>query len=193
MGAAVLVDATHSAGILPICASRLGLDYVVSAAYKHLLCPRGVAFMSVREASWGKVLPAAASWRSAADPYAHYYGPDLPVLSKTAAQYDVSLAWHAWVGAVPSLEFLCSVEAGQRQQWAVGLAKNLADQLGLPETRSSLVTVPVLDGDHTREALGARRIKTSGRGHEVRVSFHLYNDASDVAKVGEVLLPFVHI
>ena len=133
VGAAVLVDATHSAGILPIWASRLGVDYVVCAAYKHLLCPRGVAFMSVREAAWGKGLPAAASWRSAADPYAHYYGPDLPVLSRTAAQYDVSLAWHAWVGAVPSLEFLRSVEAGQRQQWVVGLAKNLADRLGLPE------------------------------------------------------------
>ena len=193
VGAAVLVDATHSGGILPIWASRLGLDYVVCAAYKHLLCPRGVAFMSVREAAWGKVLPAAASWRSAADPYAHYYGPDLPVLSRTAAQYDVSLGWHAWVGAVPSLEFLRSVEAGQRQQWVVGLAKNLADHLGLPETRSSIVTVPVVDGAQVREALGARRIKTSGRGHEVRVSFHLYNDDSDVANVAEVLLPFVRI
>ena len=62
-----------------------------------------------------------------------------------------------------------------------------------PSTRSSIVTVPVVDGAQVREALGARRIKTSGRGHEVRVSFHLYNDDSDVANVAEVLLPFVRI
>ena len=41
VGAQVLVDASHSTGILPLAAERLQIDFVVAAAYKHLLCPRG--------------------------------------------------------------------------------------------------------------------------------------------------------
>jgi len=37
----VLLDATHSAGVLPIEMARRGIDVVVAAGYKHLLCPRG--------------------------------------------------------------------------------------------------------------------------------------------------------
>jgi selenocysteine lyase/cysteine desulfurase len=191
VGASVLVDATHAAGILPVRAKAIGLDYVLCAAYKHLLCPRGVAFMCVGQEHWDSILPMAASWRSAEDPYAHYYGPDLAVLAATAARFDVSLAWHAWVGAVAALEFLCSVDGAQRQDWAVGLASAVAKPLDLPATGSSVLTVPVSDGDRAREELTRWGIKASGRGDSIRVSFHLYNDQNDAAKVVECLLPFV--
>lgn len=45
-GAQLLLDTTQSCGWLPLDVSAI--DYVVCAAYKWLLCPRGVAFLSVR-------------------------------------------------------------------------------------------------------------------------------------------------
>ena len=143
VGAAVLVDATHAAGVLPVDAEALGLDYVLVAAYKHLLCPRGVALMRVARERWehgagpGRVV---ALGRRRLRPLLR---PELADLAPTAARYDVSLAWHAWVGAVPALEFLAGVPAGERRDWCVGLADEAAKLLGLPPTGSSVLAVPV--------------------------------------------------
>jgi selenocysteine lyase/cysteine desulfurase len=193
VGAAVLVDATHAAGVLPVEADRLGLDYVVAAAYKHLLCPRGVAFLRLARSRWPALAPWAASWRSAGAPYDHYYGPDLGDLAASAARFDVSLAWHAWVGAEASLRFLCSVPAAERLAWCAGLASALADRLGLPATGSSLLTVPFSDGVAARAELRRRRITASGRGGQVRISFHLYNDDQDMVAVAAALEPWVAV
>ncbi|GIF62590.1 hypothetical protein Ais01nite_06250 [Asanoa ishikariensis] len=191
VGAAVLVDATHAAGVLPVDAEALGLDYVLVAAYKHLLCPRGVAFMRVARERWEQVPALVASWRSAGDAYAHYYGPALADLAPTAARYDVSLAWHAWVGAVPALEFLAGVPAGERRDWCVGLADEAAKLLGLPPTGSSVLAVPVTEG--APAALRAANIVTSvpptGAAALIRLSFHLYNDLSQARLVADVLAP----
>jgi len=188
VGARVLLDSTHAAGVLPVDADRLGIDFVVVAAYKHLLCPRGVAFLRVAAGSQD-VVPVAASWRSASDPYRTYYGQELSDLASSAARFDVSLAWHPWLGAVQSLEFLTSVPAAERQDWCAGLASELAAELGLPPTGSSVLTVPVGDGAAARADLRAAGIKVSGHGERVRLSFHLYNDHDDVAAVVSQLRP----
>ena len=93
-GARVLVDATHSAGILPVDAARHGIHYVVAAAYKHLLCPRGVAFLRVAPGEFAQTLPIAGSWRAAREPYGYFYGPELSDLAPTAARYDVAPGDH---------------------------------------------------------------------------------------------------
>jgi selenocysteine lyase/cysteine desulfurase len=191
VGASLLVDATHSAGILPIDSAGLGLDVVISAAYKHLLCPRGVCLMRIAPDRWPLTPAIHASWRSAAEPYSHYYGGDLSVLSPNAARFDVSLAWHAWVGAEASLAFLSGVQATDRRDWCIGLANSLAAQLGIAPTGSSLVRVPVVRGDEARAALRHEGIVGSGRDSYTRLSFHLYNDKDDVDRAAQVLTPYV--
>jgi selenocysteine lyase/cysteine desulfurase len=157
--ARVLVDATYTAGILPVDADELGLDYVVAAAYKHLLCPRDAAFMRIARQRWSPTPPPAASWRSAADPYGHYYGGDLSALAPTAARFDVSLAWHAWVGGERSLAFLTNIPLAQRQRWCVGLADELAVRLHLAPTESSLISVRVHRNLQARAALRRLRMQ----------------------------------
>jgi selenocysteine lyase/cysteine desulfurase len=191
VGAKVLVDATHAAGILPIPSAALGLDFVLAAAYKHLLCPRGVALMRIAPAWWSATPSIVASWRSTADVYARYYGPGLDDLAPAAARFDVSLAWHAWVGAEQSFGFLDEVDAAERAEWCVGLASRLADRLGIPPTGSSIVSVPVHEAARVRARLQAARIRVSGKGSRVRVSFHLYNTEAEMHAVAELLAPFV--
>jgi selenocysteine lyase/cysteine desulfurase len=192
-GARVLLDATHSAGILPIDAAVLGLDYVAAAAYKHLLCPRGVAFFRVAPARQEQTPAIAASWRSTNAPYKTYFGQQLTDLAAGAARYDVSLAWHPWLGAEHSLAFLRETTVEQRRDWSVGLADELAKRLGITRTGSSVVAVPLLAGrgDDARRALRTAKIAASGRDERIRLSFHLYNDVQDVERAAEVLGPFV--
>lgn len=186
-GTRIMLDATHSAGVLPIEAARHGIHYVAAAAYKHLLSPRGVAFLGISPSVLSDAVPLAASWRAACRPYDFYYGPDLSDLAPTAARFDVSLAWHAWLGAAESLAFLSSIPAQARRDWCVGLAEDLADRLGIPATGSSVLTLSVSDPVAARGDLRANGITTSGRGDLLRLSFHLYNGTDEVTAVARLL------
>jgi selenocysteine lyase/cysteine desulfurase len=187
-GAMVVVDATHSAGILPLEIRRGGLDIVYFAAYKHLLCPRGVAFMWVAAKHHDRLRPYAASWRSTASPYASYYGAELDDLAPSAARFDLSLAWHAWIGARESLRFLLSIPEEDRRSWCVGLASELADSLDLPATGSSILGIPVAAHDReVRELLQSAGVVASMPLGQVRVSFHVYNTPADLETVASVL------
>jgi len=188
VGARVVIDATHAAGLLPIDASSRGLDIVVAAAYKHLLCPRGVAFARISPAAQRAYAPVSASWVSVAP--RTYYGGDTGALAPDARRFDVSLAWHAWVGAVESLRFLNAIPAEERRRWTVGLASDLASRLGLAATGSSFLSVPVRvpPGELTRR-LAEADVAASIRSGEVRVAFHVYNTPTDVDYVAGVLEP----
>jgi selenocysteine lyase/cysteine desulfurase len=188
-GARVLLDATHSAGVLDLDVGDPPVDYLVAAAYKHLLSPRGVAFMAVARDAWDALPPLASSWRSAAEPYASYYGGDLTDLASSAARFDVSLAWHAWVGARESLTLLASSDAAAREAWCVGLAEAFADALGVSATGSTLVGFPVEDTAAARDALRAAGVSASFPRGGARVSFHVYNDESDVATAAAAFAP----
>jgi selenocysteine lyase/cysteine desulfurase len=183
VGARVLVDATHAVPFVPIDSP---VDYLVCAAYKHLLSPRGVAFLYVRKQLWDSVPPLFANWRSASTPYGHYYGGPLDI-APNAARFDVSLAWFAWAGASVSLELLCRWQADGLLEQVVGLARRLAAQLGLPVPAGSVISVPVGDAEAVREALSAAGIKAAVRAAGVRLSPHVYNTAEQIDRAAEVL------
>jgi selenocysteine lyase/cysteine desulfurase len=190
-GALSVVDITHSAGIVPLELSRRPLDVLVGAAYKHLLCPRGVAFMRVAPELCDRLAPFAAGWRATSAPYASYYGASLGDLAAGAARFDISLAWHPWVGARESLRFLLGVPANVREEWCVGLASALAERLGVPPTGSSVVGVPVRPNSDVGAALTEAQIVASMPLGVVRVSFHIYNDPREVQSIATALAPFV--
>jgi selenocysteine lyase/cysteine desulfurase len=190
-GALLLVDVTHSAGLLPLAIERRSLDVVVGAAYKHLLCPRGVAFMRVAPEHWGRLQPFAASWRSVASPYATFYGGTFDDLAAGAARFDISLNWHGWVGARESLRLLLQIPEHLREGWTVGLASRLAEELDVPRTGSSILGVSVAPGGAVQSALRAAGIVVSRPLGLVRASFHVYNKSGDVDEIAAVLRPFV--
>jgi selenocysteine lyase/cysteine desulfurase len=187
-GARVVLDATHAAGVLPIDAAARGLDVVVAAAYKHLLCPRGVAFARIAPEAQRFYAPVSASWVSV-EPR-RYYGSAVDKLAPDARRFDVSLAWHAWVGAVESLRFLNAIPAEERCSWCLSLASELAERVGVEPTGSSFLSVPVgVPLDRLTRRLAEADVAAAIRAGEVRVSFHVYNTEADVDYVADVLRP----
>jgi selenocysteine lyase/cysteine desulfurase len=189
--ARVLVDATHSAGILDLDVHAQGIDFLVAAAYKHLLCPRGVAFLYVARDRWDDLVPYTSSWRSAADPYGSYYGGDLSDLAPGAPRFDVSLAWHAWVGAEESLSLLHEIDANGREQWAVGLATRFAAELDVEPTGTSIVGFSVEDAGEARAALADAGVVASFPRGAARVSFHVYNTEEDLELAAAASKPLI--
>jgi len=190
VGAQVLLDATHGTPFVRLDHVIDRIDYVLVAAYKHLLCPRGVAFMVLRDDHVGRLPPTMASWRASDAPYTSFFGGPL-TLANAAAQYDASLAWHPWVGAAESLELLVEWQAAGALEEPLALARALADRLGIPWGGGTLVCPQINDADTVRAALEEHRIKAAFRGTAIRFSTHVYNDDADIERAAAAISPLV--
>jgi selenocysteine lyase/cysteine desulfurase len=184
VGAQTLIDATHA---VPFVGVDPRADFVVCAAYKHLLSPRGVAFFTVGRQHWDSLPAWLANWRSTSDPYHVYYGGPLDQ-APSAARFDVSLAWHAWAGAAESLQLLAEWQARGLLAEPVALARRLAERLGLPRPVGSIISVPVEDAELVREELTQAGIRAAVRAGSVRLSTHVYNSADDVDRAYSALV-----
>ncbi|MBI2780949.1 MAG: aminotransferase class V-fold PLP-dependent enzyme [Chloroflexi bacterium] len=190
VGAQVLLDATHGVPFVPLGDVIDRIDYVVVAAYKHLLCPRGVAFLAVREDHIGRLPPIFSNWRSSDAPYSHFFGGPL-ALAGGAAQYDVSFGWITWIGAAASLELLVDWQAAGALDESVALARDLAGRLEIPWGGGTLVCPPIDDPDRVRAALAEHRLKAAFRGTALRLSTHVYNDTADIDRAAAIVAPLL--
>jgi selenocysteine lyase/cysteine desulfurase len=175
-GARVLIDTTQATGWMPT--TELEADMIVCHSYKWLCAPRGAAFAAFSDRAMAELTPLAAGWYSGTDPWASCYGPDLH-LADDAGRFDLSPAWHAWVGAEAALGLAASLDAEEVRTYDVGLANAFRERLGLEASDSAIVTWPDAEGDDLA-ALTAAGITASGRAGRARVAFHLWNDDEDV-------------
>lgn len=190
VGARVLVDATQAIPFVPLAPFIDRIDYLVAAAYKHLLCPRGVAFLALRPERVAELPPLAANWRAADEPYGRYFGGPL-TLAPDARRLDVSLPWLPWIGAVESLRLLEEWTPSGAFTEVVDLARELAALLGVRWTGASLVCAPIDDPDAARTALAAAGIRASVRGTAIRLAPHVYTTRDDVERAVAVLGPLI--
>jgi selenocysteine lyase/cysteine desulfurase len=174
-GAMTVVDATQACGWLPLDGRRY--DVVVCAAYKWLMSPRGTAFMAVRPERLASIVPHAAGWYAAEDPYTTYFGPPLR-LAASARRLDTSPAWHCWVGAAPALELIREIGVPAIHAHDVGLANRFRAGVGLPPGNSAIVSV---DLPGAAERLQRAGVISAVRGGRLRTSWHVYNTDEDVA------------
>ena len=184
------VDASQALGSLPLDLRALGVDYASCAAYKWLCCPRGVAFFYVREGLWQEPQALTASWRGGDDPYGRYYGTDL-ALAEDATRFDVSLAWHPWVGARHALDALVTLGDRARFELGNGAARHFTRRLGLETPPAGIVTLSVSDGTAVAAEAERRGLRISARAGGARVSFHFYNTPEQADLAAEVLAPYL--
>jgi selenocysteine lyase/cysteine desulfurase len=179
-GARVLLDVTQAAGWYPL---RLDwADWVVGAAYKWQLSPRGAAWMACGPEALERTTAHAANWYAGENPWDSVYG--LPLRSAAdARRLDLSPTWCSHVGAAVALPWLASLDATEVRAHCVGLADALLDGLGLPPAGSAIVSLDVPDVAR----LAAAGVRSSVRAGRTRLAFHLYNTVEDVEQVLEAL------
>jgi selenocysteine lyase/cysteine desulfurase len=190
-GAQLLVDATQAIPFTPLQPWLAEIDFLVCHGYKHLLCPRGVAFFHVREDRWQTVSPWLANWRSGDPTYGHSYGGGFTDLAPDARRFDVSLAWHAWAGAEPSMSLLVEWQKQGLLQEVNALARRLAAGLGRPEPSSSIVSVKVEDAEAAERSLADSGIRCAARGGNIRLAPHIYNSEEDIDRAVSALARYL--
>ena len=181
-GAEVLLDTTQATGWLPVQADRFA--FTVGGGYKWLLAPRGTCFFTVRTDMADRIVPQTAGWYAGADPWSSIYSGPLR-LAEDARRFDVSPAWHSWVGQAASLQFLLEVGRDALHAHATGLANRLRSSLGLPEGDSAIVSLAV--DDDVADRLRAADVTASVRAGRLRLSFHVHNTDADADRAADVL------
>lgn len=187
-GARTLVDASQSAGWLPLAADQD--DYTVAVTFKWLTCPRGITFLVVPQ-DLGGLTPVFAGWVAGEKPWDSCYGP-VAELADSARRFDESPSLFSYAGARHSLALIEEIGAESIRRHNLALADRFRaglDRTGagrlVPAPGSAIVSVPGLG--HRRDELGRAGIELSDRAGNLRAAFHLYNSAADVDRLLDVL------
>ena len=183
VGALTLVDLTQATGWLPVDAAAD--DITVCGTYKWLCSPRGTALMTVRPEVAGHLRPLFAGWYAGESIWDSVYGPEM-FLAADARRFDVSPAWYTWLGTAPALEAFADADLQELHRHAAGLADQVRERLGLEPTGSAILALPDPQGA-LRRRLAEAGLAVAGRGGNVRLSFHVWNDPEDAARAGDVL------
>ena len=163
----VLIDVSQAAGWQPL---RLDwAQFVVGAAYKWLLAPRGAAWMAVRRDALPDIVPQVANWSGAEDIWSGLYG--LPLrLASDARRLDSSPVWFAQRGAAVSLSWLAGLDLTAVREHCVGLADATLAGLGLYPRGSAIISLD-LTAQATRRLIRAgAQVSTRRRPYPIVIS-----------------------
>ncbi len=191
VGATLVLDATQSAGVVPLDAPGLGVDVVVSSGYKWLCSAPGAGVCYLRRDLWEELDPPFVGWKSTEDAFA-FDATTIPLanaarrLEYSTPAYAAGAALTAAVGYLLDLGIENVLEhdlalAAELREGLVGLG---ADVLTPAEDdgRAGIVIArfPGHDGPAIAGALAEQSVIISPRLGAVRFSLHHFNDSSDV-------------
>ena len=197
-GAALVLDLTQSLGVLPFDLHAIQPDFAVSACYKWLLGPYtiGALYADLRHQS-GEALEENWIVRDRAEDFARLvdYADDYAV---GARRFD--MGERSGFQLVPAANACLAqiLEWGPQQISETLLAKTTAiaeavAPLGLRDATPDraphylCLSLPDTAPSDLVTRLGARNIHVSQRGDRLRVTPHLYNDETDIARFVDAL------
>ncbi len=191
-GAALVVDATHGAGITPIDVRSLDPDFLVFPTYKWVLGPYGRAFLYVaRRHQDGVPLEQTAAGRRAINservPYLQdtAYVPDARRFDMGERDHFISLEMAA-IGMEMVAAWGRAAILERLRHLTDALAEGLRGTgVTVPEPRVRAPHVLSLGfpsgmPDGLVERLAARQVHAARRLGRLRISPHVYNDDADV-------------
>lgn len=194
-GISLLLDASHSLGVVPVDASKCAM--VVSASYKWLLGPYGVGIVVWNRDRLPDFVPGTVGWRSVPSIFTEDRFDEWNLYSD-ARRFQTgapALAEIAALGAaVHQLQDLGATRIEQHALTLSGLAHDALTSLGLEvvtprsdEARAGNVAFLHPRGKDFADALERRGVYVWGDDGRVRASFHVMNDVTDIAKLTDAV------
>lgn len=200
VGAALVVDASQSMGVLPLDMDAVRPDFLVSVGYKWLMGPYSVAY-----------LYAAPKWRDAGVPLENSWltragSEDFAGLVDYTDEFRAG-ARRFDMGEFPHFVLAPMAIAGLEQvlEWGVdNIQASLARLTRLVEEGVAGLASTALPAERRvghmigirfpgalppgiGQALSDARVYVGVRGDALRIAPHLYNDASDIGRLFDVL------
>ncbi len=192
-GATLVVDATQSAGMVPIDVRAADVDVLITGGYKWLCSAFGAALCYLRPELAEDFVPPIVGWKSTVDPPA-FDATRMPLAEGARRMQYSTSAYPSGIALRASIEYLLGFGIDRIMAHDLRLAGLLWD--GLRDLGGVLITPPGDDGrgsivgarfpGRRPEAL-VRRLIEAGvvagpRLDAVRFSPHLYNEDRDVER-----------
>jgi selenocysteine lyase/cysteine desulfurase len=192
-GALLIIDATQSAGQVPVDVAATGVDALITGSYKWLCSTFGAAACYLGPALLREFRPPLVGWRSTEHPYAldaHW----LP-LAATARRMEYStMSYASAIAFGRAIRYVTSLAIEEVAAHNGQLAGRLIDGLTErgaklltprdPQRRAGTVTArfPGRDGEAIAAELTRRGVIVSPRVGSTRFSMHFYNNSDDVGR-----------
>jgi selenocysteine lyase/cysteine desulfurase len=180
------VDAYQSAGTVPLDVNALGADVVAAGTVKYLLGSAGLAFLFVRRGLIGELRPTATGWFADEDVFAMDDRDYSPASTAARFQSGTPPVPNIYAGLV-GLRLVLEAGVERTAEHVAGLAsaleagvRELGGTVVTPDRRGALLCVESSDAQALVDELAAAGVVASWRDRSVRLSFHFYNDESDV-------------
>lgn len=189
--ALLVVDATQSAGAVPIDAPACGVDALVTGGYKWLCGPFGAAVMYLAPHLQDQLDPGLVGFRSHKDMWD--LQADRVEFPATAQRFEYStMAFGCAIGLARSIEYIVDVGVERIFSYNKYLANLLIE--GLEERNVEIISprkeaeqtsivaarFPGKDPSELARKLKAAKVMVSARKDFVRFSPHLFNQPADI-------------
>src|ERR1700726_3113837 len=188
-GARVLLDCYQSVGSLDIDVKALDVDFAAGGMVKYLLGTAGIGFLYVRDSHIPSLVPTSSGWFAQADIGAMDITANRPAPNARRFEAGTPAVANCYA-AEAGLKFLLAVGTPAIEKRNYALTRRCMqrlEEIGWPsitptedERRGATVAVPSRNSRVLTAELSKRDIVTSHRDHNVRASFHFYNDEDDV-------------
>jgi cysteine desulfurase/selenocysteine lyase len=201
-GALLLVDATQSAGLIPIDVDRDGIDVLVAGGYKGLLGPFGAAILYLNRELVERLEPPLVGWRSTPNPY-NLNATELTYASDARKFEYSTMDYASPFGLAESMRYLAKMGHRNVTDHALSLTEKFIDIIRNDHARANVTTLtPEKENAHGSIAsfrfegrdqsaiaaeFGKRQVVVSQRFNGVRFSFHVYNTEEDLLRASRSL------
>jgi selenocysteine lyase/cysteine desulfurase len=197
-GAAIVVDATQAAGILPLDVATLGADYLVFPTYKWVLGPYTLAFLyAAPHRQNGTPLERhGANHVGGAAPFTGSLGSPIP----TARRYDMGerlnpVSLPMALAGMTLLRQWGRDPVAARLRHLTNLLATEAESCGWTPVPRALRPPHILglrppagvSTDAALASLAKQGVYVAERGGVMRLGAHVYNDDADVARFATAL------
>ena len=202
-GAALLIDATHAAGVMALDVRALDPDFVVFPTYKWVLGPYGRAFLYVakRHQAGAPLEQTGAARRAVSSEHAPYlrdlaYVDDARRFDMGERDFFVSLEM-ASIGMEQMAAWGSSAITERLRMLTDRLAQGLrGNAVQMPDERlraPHILSVAFPGGmpDRLAERLAEAQVYAAARLGRLRISPHVYNDEADVDRFIQVFASVV--
>lgn len=193
-----VVNASQSAGVLPIDVKRMQIDALCATGHKWMLAGYGSGFVYLSRELLARTRPRAASWMSVHDPFS-MRNDSYRLRGDAAARAETGCPHFAGIfalGAATSNLLRIGPERVARRALELNrrLTARLAEEgwhvlspLEGEATRSAETLVETPSPLHVTRELGRRGVAVTVKPEGIRVATHFFNDEDDIERLVSAL------
>jgi cysteine desulfurase/selenocysteine lyase len=189
-----VVNASQSAGVLPIDVKRMKIDALCSNGHKWMLAGYGAGFVYISRELLERSRPRAISWMSGEDPFA-MRNDSYDVRRDAAARAEIGCPHFANIFALgEAARQILEIGADNVERRALAINRHLTESLSAAgwkvlsplddeASRSAETLVEAEDPRATFRHLTRNNVAVSIKPEGFRAATHFFNDESDIARL----------